>query len=429
MVVLGTPAVLLAESLGANTFQVGLLYSFVFLLLPVQVIATATLPRFGYKKQVIFGWAMRTLFLVIPIYIVLSGPTEHNPAYVNWLLVSMFGFCFFRSVGTSAMQPWLFDLLPEKLQARYFSTDMAVVNVAGVIALVFCSLTFNGLSSNQAFTSQYTLAMAGGLLCLVGLAKLPDVEKPKSFGPIRIIKEGPKLLLRAGSFRQYMVLSLVWVVSGSAVVPFSIYYLKAEAGLSQTSIVLFTAIQSVGGIAGALIMKNRIDRFGIRRSFFIIIILNLLIYLSWVIVISYSMSFPQLSGTLVYMLPVNYFLLGAAGSTYFTSHMKYLAFVSDRSERALKVAMLTAVVGFATGVASIGWGLLFKKAGSTTSMNLPAFLGYFVFIILIQLALIPFIRKLAEPDPSVKPLTDSYGIMRPFRFIATLPLLRRRNQK
>jgi len=67
MVVLGTPAVLLAESLGANTFQVGLLYSFVFLLLPVQVIATATLPRFGYKKQVIFGWAIRTLFLVIPI--------------------------------------------------------------------------------------------------------------------------------------------------------------------------------------------------------------------------------------------------------------------------------------------------------------------------------------------------------------------------
>ena len=429
MVVLGTPAVLLAESLGANTFQVGLLYSFVFLLLPVQVLATATLPRFGYKKQVIFAWAMRTFFLVIPIYIVTSGPTGHNPTYVNWLLVSMFGFCFFRSIGTSAMQPWLFDLLPEKLHARYFSTDMAIVNVAGVITLVFCSLTFKGLGSFQAFSSQYALAMAGGLMCLIGLAKLPDVAKPKSFGPLRIIKEGPKLLLSPGSFRHYMVLSLIWVVCNSAVVPFSIYYLKAEAGLSQTTIVLFTALQSVGGIAGALLMKNRMDRFGIRRSFLIVIILNLLIYLSWVIIISYSMSYPQLSGTLVFVLPLNYFLLGAAGATYFTSHMKYLAFVSDQSERALKVSMLTAVVGLATGVASIGWGLLFKKTGATPTMNLPAFLGYFVFIILIQLALIPFIRKLTEPDPSVKPLTNSYGIMRPFRFIATLPVLRRRNNK
>ncbi|MDA0348966.1 MAG: hypothetical protein O3C20_16355, partial [Verrucomicrobia bacterium] len=373
--------------------------------------------------------SFRKAFRTGSIYIVMSGPTEHNPTHVNWLLISMFGFCFFRSIGTSAMQPWLFDLLPEKLQARYFSTDMAVVNVAGVITLVFCSLTFKGLSSYHAFSSQYALAMAGGLICLVGLAKLPDVAKPQSFGPIRIIKEGPKLLLSPGSFRQYMVISLIWVVSGSAVVPFSIYFLKAEAGMSQTSIVLFTAIQSVGGIAGALIMKNRIDRFGIRRSFLVVIILNLLVYLSWVIIISNSMTYPQLSGALVLILPLNYFILGAAGSTYFTAHMKYLAFVSDRSERALKVAMLTAVVGFATGVASIGWGLLFKKTGATPTMNLPAFLSYFVFIILIQLASIPYLRKLTEPDPSVKPLTDSYGIMRPFRFIATLPVLPRRNQK
>jgi hypothetical protein len=105
-----------------------------------------------------------------------------------------------------------------------------------------------------------------------------------------------------------------------------------------------------------------------------------------------------------------------------------LAFVSENRERALKVSMQTAVVGLATGIASIGWGLLFKKAGATPTMNLSAFLGYFVFIILIQLALIPYIRTLVEPDPGIKPLTNSYGIMRPLRFIATLPVLRRRKK-
>ncbi|MCZ6674186.1 MAG: MFS transporter [Verrucomicrobia bacterium] len=429
MVALGTPAVLLAESLGANTFEVGLLYSFVFLLLPVQVLATATLPRFGYKNQVLFAWSMRTLFLLIPLAIILSAPKSEDPAMVNWLLLAMFCFCFFRSIGTCAVQPWLFDLLPEKLQARYFSTDMAVINIGGVITLVFCSITFIWLPTFQAFSAQYTFAFIGAILSILGLTKMPAVAHPKSFGLLRILKEGPALLLARGSFRQYLVLSLVWVVSGSAVVPFSIYYLKAEASLTQTSIVLFTAIQAVGGIAGALFMKSRIDRFGIRRSFLVVIVLNLFIYISWVVLISYGMTYPDGSTSLLFLLPVTYFLLGAAGATYFSSHLKYLAFVTQKNERALKVSLQTAVVGLATGIASIGWGILFKKAGATPTMNLPTFLGYFLFIILIQLVLIPTIRKLKEPDPSVKPLTNSYGIMRPFRFIATLPVLHSRKQK
>ncbi len=428
MVVLGTPAVLLAESLGANTFEVDLLYSFVFLLLPVQVLATATLPWFGYKKQVIFAWTARTIFLLVPLYIAISKPPAHDSKLVKWFLVSMFCFCVFRSIGTSAMQPWLFDLIPDKLKARYFSTDMAVINVAGVIALVFCSLTFKWMESYEAFTVQYLFSLAGAIMCVIGLAKLPNVAKPESFGPLRIIKEGPKLLFRPGNFRQYLVLSLIWIVSGSAVIPFSIYYLKAEVGLSQTSIVLFTAIQSLGGITGALIMKSRIDRYGIRRSVLIVIILNLLLYLSWITLISYSMTYPHLSGMLVYVLPINYFLLGAAAAIYFSAHLKYLAFVSENRERALKVSMQTAVVGLATGLASIVWGLLFKKEGIIPTMNLPAFLGYFVFVILIQLALIPYIRNLTETDPNIKPLTNSYGVMRPWRFISTLPVLRRRKK-
>lgn len=428
MVVLGTPAVLLAESLGANTFQVGLIYSFVFLLLPVQVLATATLPRFGYKAQVIFAWSMRTVFLLIPLGIVYSKPETQDPVFVNLLILAMFGFSLFRSIGTSAVQPWLFDLIPEKLLARYFSTDMAVTNVAGVIALMFCSATFYGMSDYGAFSAQYTFATMGAIFCILSMSKLPSVAHPESFGTLRIFKEGPALLVRPGAFRQYVGLSLIWVVSGSAVAPFSIYYLKTIVGLTDTVIVLFTAIQSVGGIAGALIMRTRIDRFGIRRSFLVVIILNLLIYLSWILLIAYHLTYPDDSNWLLFLLPLSSTLLGASGSAYFGAHLKYLAFVSEKRERALKVSMQTAVVGVITGLASIGWGILFKKSGDVPTMNEVAFLGYFVFVILVQITLVPTIRKLQEPDPSVKPLTNSYGISRPFRFIATLPVLRRRKK-
>ena len=45
MIGLGTPMVLLAERLGASAFQIGLASAFVFLLLPLQVLSTAALPR------------------------------------------------------------------------------------------------------------------------------------------------------------------------------------------------------------------------------------------------------------------------------------------------------------------------------------------------------------------------------------------------
>tara|TARA_Y100000588_G_scaffold394046_1_gene512513 strand:+ start:2544 stop:3929 length:1386 start_codon:yes stop_codon:yes gene_type:complete len=430
IVVLGTPAVLFAESLGASTFEVGLLYSFVFLLLPLQVMATATLPKFGYKAQVFFAWTTRSVFLFIPLVIAIRGqPIDENTSAVSWLLMAMFCFCIFRSIGTCAIQPWLFDLLPEKLQARYFSTDMAIINVGGVIALVFCSLTFRWLSTFEAFSAQYSFALAGALLCLLGIVKLPSVPKPPSFGPLRIIKEGHKLLVRRGNFRHYLILSLIWVVSGSAVIPFSIYYLKAVLEINETYILLFTAVQCLGGITGALIMKNRMDRLGIRRSFLIVMFINLFIYLSWIILISSGMSYPNLTIYLIYLLPLTYFGIGSAGAIYFSAHLKYLAFVSENRERALKVSLHAAVVGLSAGIASIIWGLVFKSSGDVPSMNLTAFMSYFALIAILQIALTPYIRSLKEPDPSVKPLTNSYGIIRPWRFIATFPVLRRRKNK
>ena len=62
MMGLGTPMVLLTEQLGGSAFQVGLASSFVLLLFPVQVLATAALPRFGYQRQMVLAWAARALF-------------------------------------------------------------------------------------------------------------------------------------------------------------------------------------------------------------------------------------------------------------------------------------------------------------------------------------------------------------------------------
>ena len=132
MIALGTPLVLLAGQLGASSFEVGLIYSFVFLLLPVQILATSTLPRFGYRKQIIFAWLTRGVFLAIPVFLAFLAPEEPRRWMVYALILSAFGFSLFRTLGSCAIMPLLYAKLPEEVRGRYFSTDQAVMGIGAL---------------------------------------------------------------------------------------------------------------------------------------------------------------------------------------------------------------------------------------------------------------------------------------------------------
>ena len=71
---IGTPMVLFAEQLGATPFQVGLAYSFVFILTPIQIVSTALLHSHGYKRVMLGGLGMRSVFLAVPAVLAVLAP-------------------------------------------------------------------------------------------------------------------------------------------------------------------------------------------------------------------------------------------------------------------------------------------------------------------------------------------------------------------
>ena len=115
---IGTPMVLFAEQLGATPFQVGLAYSFVFLLTPVQTISTTLLPRFGFKALMLGGWRIRSLFLAVPAVLAGIAQTGEQPWMARVLIWSIFFFCLFRSIGSASGLSWFYAILPEKLRGR-----------------------------------------------------------------------------------------------------------------------------------------------------------------------------------------------------------------------------------------------------------------------------------------------------------------------
>lgn len=421
---LGTPLVLLAENLGATSSQVGLMYSFIFLLLPVQILATVGLPRFGYKRQVLVSWGIRCFGLVVPLVISLMAPEGRRPDLVLLLMTAVFLFCFFRSIGTCGVQPWLFDLLPEKLQNKYFSTDMMVAGTSGILSLVFSAFAFSTLDGYAAFSVQFAVAVVGGFVALFALSRLPSVPAPEPFQAWRIFVDAPRLLKEGGKFRNYLIITVIWTTTSCAVTPFGAYFLRTEIGLPRDVIVLFTAMASVGGISGAWFFRKRLDLIGVRNAFVIVIILHVTVFSIWALFVGGNHFYGLTYGPWIFLLISAYLVLGVAGSCYLASHLKYLAFISSGKDRALRVSLQTSVTGFLTGLAAIGWGHLFRESSGEAGMNVMAFLGYFVIISLIQLGLIPFLIKLPEPSGDFKLIFNPRGVSRPIRFLATMPVFR-----
>lgn len=411
---IGTPMILLAERLGANSFQVGLIYSFVFLMTPLQLFSTVLLPRFGYKRVMLSGWGIRSFFLLIPGALALMAPEETSPWMVHILVWSVFFFCFFRAIGASAIIPWLYGIVPAEIRGRYFASDQFVSGSAGVGTLLTCSILFAVLPDYPAFASAYAIALAGSFLSFFALAKLPDAERPDPISLGKVIRDTPTHCLRPSRYRYFLWISIFFMAVSSPIPPFSAYYLKVSAQLPPSWIVMFSTLQYAGVIAGALIMRSRIDRSGAKPFFVYALFLYLL-------VAGYWWYFLAGGSAGIGLLPLIYPVLGLAASFWFSANLNYLPQIIPVGERPIMVSLHGALTALVGGLSPLAWGLFLKGKEGVPSIDTGAFQVYFaVFFVsgFILLALVAPIRE--EAKTGMPPLVVGKVSLRPFRALTYL---------
>jgi len=411
MIGLGTPMVLLCEKLGASPAQVGLIYAAVFLLLPVQLASTALLPILGFRKQILLAWGTRSLFLIVPVVIVFWAPEEPDDWVLTLFIGSIFCFCFFRAIGATALLPWLFEILPKRIQGRYFATDSLVVGFAGVMTLLLSSLLFYLLSPYNAFRLLYSLTLIAAVVSLWLLRKLPDGQRPVVISLSRFFKRAPELCLRPSHYRRFMRLQVVYGIAGYAFAPFSVYYLKTALDYSQSYILMLIALQFVGILGASMIIKEWIDRLGTKPFFILSNLATIIFQLYWLLMI----LFP---GVIENLLPLVYLLIGVALASFQTATNKYLSQVCRPNERALSVTLFSTVVGFVGGLTSTGWGFILKDPVSGL-INTNAFLGYFASALVLQVLMLKGYMKIKDSFNSEEPLPTRGIMVRPFRYLVT----------
>lgn len=408
----GTPTVLFMEQLGATSAEVGLVYGWIFLLTPVQVLSTVLLPRYGFKKLTLAGWGARGWFLLVPFGIALWAPTHPASWMVPAMIMAMFGYSLSRAVGAAAITTWLYALIPESVRGRYWATDQMLSGVAGVGTLVVCAGIFAVLPPYASFAIQYLIAMTGAWMAFRFLDKLPDVERPRTLDLDEVARRTPQLMTHPGDFRTYLWVAVGYFVLTTPVIPFAAYYLRATTGLTTSHIFVFTMLQYLGVIAGNAYMRPRIDALGSRPFFRLALWSYVLIAAAWWL-------FLQFGGGLRLILPVLYFLLGVGSGVWTATNINHLARILPAEDRALPIALHSALTAFLGGLSPVVWGL-FLGRGGTGAVDAGSFQLFFIVVLAGVLALLPVVARLRERGGPVEPLLGGSWLLRPFRGITYL---------
>jgi MFS family permease len=413
---IGTPMVLFAEQLGASAFQVGLAYSFVFVLTPVQIVSTALLPRYGFKAVMLGGWRTRSLFLGVPVVLAAGAPWwGEQPWMVQTLIWSVFLFCVFRSIGAASSNAWFYAILPEGVRGRYFASDQFVSAVGGVGTLLACAALFALLPIYTALLVQYGIALGGSTVSYFALKQLPDTERPKSISLRTVARDTPRHLFTRSPFRTYVWLAVAGAVIVTPIPPFCAYYLKVGPKLSAGQIMLFEVGRYLGVMTGAWIIRRRIDATGARPFFLTALFFYLVVGAYWLLFL--HTGFGGAPGIFA-----AYFVLGLGAVMWAVSNLNYLPKIISSDDRTLAVAVHGAVTATLGGVSPVLWGVLLRRGDIATSgLNVAAFEWFFICVIVGAVFLSWRMARLhEEKGEPADPIMIGNAILRPFRAMTYL---------
>ncbi len=371
MMTFGTPMVLLLERLGGSTFQIGLTSSFVFILYPLQILATALLSRVGFQRQMVMAWCLRALFLLVPLAIAIRAPVTPAPWMADSVVAAVFGFCFFRAFGVAAHIPWLAAILPDEVRGRFFATEGAIVSAVGVVALLSCAALFWALPPYSAFRAVFCIAIFGSAMAVASLLRLPSGPRPAPSPMRAMLPETRRLCFESGLFRQYLGITAVGSVVGTSFNAFTIYYLKTEADLESSVVLGFTAAQFGGQIVGSFSVRRFIDRVPLRRLMQVsqLIVASVLAY--WVFILTTNS---------LWLVPVavSYLVIGTALGISNTAHYTFVPELSCEENRPVTMAIFGAVAGLLQGLGPMLWGLALRTGDSLPGVHEDRFLFFFV---------------------------------------------------
>jgi MFS family permease len=413
-IVLNSPMVLYAKALGGSATVLGIIAGMMPLLVIFQIPAANYIPRLGFKRFVYAGWGTRVTFIFAMALVPLTDIFLKPESRLALMLMLLFCFNLSRGISSCAWLPWITALVPAPLRGKYLARDVAVQNLASFFTFLLAAGCLAGETRSWQFAVLFGFSAVMGAVSLSFLKRIPDAEMPED---VRTSKARVPWLemVRYPPFRKLLRALIGYSIAYGGLTAFTVAFLKTEAGLSETRILLVTSIAFLGGLSNLWFLGARLDRLGSKPVL-------TFSFVAWVVVLAGWMA---LSGGLlpskVPLVLILQFLMGLLAALVQMANTRLAMAVIPVMGRNHFFAIYSVIGNVVLGLAPIGWGLLIDAVGARSPIWLglswnryTVFFAAVAFAFLVALALA---RRLEEPQAaSMEELLREILIQSPQRF-------------
>lgn len=347
-IVTGAPVFLYFKSLGASATILGIIAAQATLNNLLQIPAANFVEKFGYRRFVLQGWSLRTVFIFFIVIVSLLPAAIDNATKMCAVLFFLFCYQFSRGISVCGFLPWFTQLIPEKLRGRYVSTDQFCVNVTTLIVMGFSMIYLQYFHESWHFSILFAASFLGGVISLQFLKRIPDVPVAKESKSGEPVPWGA--MLKHRPFRKILIFNFLIQSALSVQGIFYINFLKDLHQSSDSYVMALNVVAAMACIFALYYFGKMLDRVGNLPYLYLACAILIFHYLGWGLVAAG-------------VLPLNWWVMaplqifgGVALALFSTANVRLAMNTIPPMGRSHFFALFSAASSVTTGIFPILWG-------------------------------------------------------------------------
>ncbi len=385
----GNIITLYALRLGAGTFLIGLLASFIPLVQIMPLLGRTLVSRMGTTRLMATFWVIRYLVMIPILFAPLLIRREDASAALTLCVITVLCFQIARGIGITGFNPLIGGLTGGEDRGSFISRHF-LISYLGCITV---GVSMGLLLGQNAPLGMYTVFMSAGIvLGLISsflLFKLPEMM-PGSMAKANALLANVVRAVKRKPFRRFMVAQLFASFIIAMIGPFLILFMKQAYLQPDRFVIYFTVIGLGGAILVSLVSGTLVDRLGAKPLYFLFASIILLVIIPAIIAppLQNPLAVWFFAGAIFFIFNLGVSGLMISGQVYF--------FSSIAPEERLNLGILSQMSsGLSAALGSVVGGALLEKLQSTSPYNaFEPFRFYFAVPFVLFLILLFLISRL-----------------------------------